>query len=352
MSKLKKVRAVERSIVGKSYTYFTKKRKIILFIAGILVVVAFFFNLMSGSSGMSIQEVFNAIFNPSQVSLRARTIVWDIRLPMAIMGVLVGAALSVSGSVMQTILNNYLASPYTLGVSAGASVGAAIVLVFGVSSLSVLGQFLIPSFAFIFSGISCLGIYFISRKKGFNSNIMVLSGIGMVFFFQAFQSFLQYISSEETLQSIVFWTFGSLLKSNWSNISILAIVFGIIFFIFMKNAWKLTAMKLGDSRAKSMGVNINKIRKTIFILISILTATAVSFVGSIGFVGIIGPHISRMLIGEDQRYFIPLSTLVGAIILSVASGITKIIIPGAVFPIGIITSLIGVPFFFILLLRK
>ena len=160
------------------------------------------------------------------------------------------------------------------------------------------------------------------------------------------------MASAETLQNITFWTFGSLQKADWVNIPILGGVFAVVFIIFMANAWKLTAMRLGDNRAKSMGVNVDKIRKQMFVLISILTATAVAFVGTIGFIGIVGPHIARMILGEDQRYFMPMSAVCGAIILSLASGISKILVPGAIFPIGIITSLIGVPFYLILLLRK
>lgn len=335
-----------------NYISYTKKRAVVLIISACIMVGAFFFNLVTGSSGATVGDIFKTIFNPAGADLRLRAIVMDMRLPVAVIGLLVGAALASAGSVMQTILNNPLASPYTLGVSAGASVGASIVLVLGIGGLSVLGQFLIPAFAFIFSGIACISIYLVSRAKGFSSSILVLAGIGMVFFFQAFQSFLQYLSSAEVLQNIVFWTFGSLTKANWTNVPIIAGVYAVTFILFIKDSWKLTAMRLGDNRARSMGVNVDRLRKKMFILVSILTATTVAFVGSIGFIGIIGPHIARMIVGEDQRFFLPMSAISGAIILSTASAISKIILPGAVFPIGIITSLIGVPFFFMLLLKR
>lgn len=348
---LKQERRVGK-LLTNNYISYTRRKVIILIASAFILVGAVLFNLLTGSSGASVGDIFKTIFDPGSAGIRLKAIVWDMRMPVAIMGILVGASLASAGSIMQTILNNPLASPYTLGVSAGAGVGASIVLVLGVGGLSILGQFLIPAFAFAFSLLACLGIYLVSRAKGFSSSILVLAGIGMVFFFQAFQSFLQYLSSAEVLQNIVFWTFGSLSKSNWTNLSIIAGVFAVTFFLFIKNSWKLTAMRLGDNRARSMGVNVDRLRKEMFILVSILTATTVAFVGSIGFIGIIGPHIARMIVGEDQRFFLPMSAISGAIILSTASAITKIIVPGAIFPIGIITSLIGVPFFFLLLLKR
>lgn len=338
--------------MGSEYRRHTRKRLAILAIAVILLAAAFFFNLLSGSSGISPETLCRTVLDPVEATARTRAIVWDMRMPIAAMGVLVGASLGSAGAVMQTILNNPLASPYTLGVSAGASVGASLVMVLGVSSLSILGSFLIPTAAFLFALLCCLGIYLIATRGEFSSSVMVLAGIGMVFFFQAAQSFLQYIASDEALSNIVFWTFGSLSKANWINIAILSVVLLGVFGTFIASSWKLTAMRLGDSKAQAVGVDVTALRKRMFVLISLLTATAVSFVGSIGFVGIVGPHIARMLIGEDQRFFLPLSALAGALMLSVASALSKIIVPGSVFPIGILTSLVGVPFFFALLLGR
>ncbi len=222
----------------------------------------------------------------------------------------------------------------------------------GLGSIAVFGSYLIPVCAFAFAFLACLGIYFISKIKRFTPDTMVLSGIGMVFFFQAIQSFLQYLASPEALKSIVFWTFGSLGKANWTNIPILATVLAAVFVAIYSKVWQLTAMKLGDEKARSLGIDVERLRMTMFVLISLLTATAVAFVGSIGFIGIVGPHIARILLGEDQRYYLPMSGICGAALLSIASVATKLIVPGAVFPIGILTSMIGVPFFFYLIIRK
>jgi iron complex transport system permease protein len=339
----------EKNFQYKAYVW----KKITLLTAGIIIcIVSFTADVMVGSSNLSLSAVFTSIFNSSNADKLTNVIIWKLRLPTAVMGILVGAALGLSGAVMQTILNNPLASPYTLGISAGAGVGASIALLTGMGSLAVLGSFLVPLSAFVFAFAACLGIYLISRIKRFTSETMVLTGIGMVFFFQAVQSFLQYLASPEALQSIVFWTFGSLEKSNWTNIVIIAAVFFIVFFIVYQHVWMLTAMKLGDEKAKVLGIDVEHLRMVMFLMISLLTATAVAFVGSIGFIGIVGPHIARILLGEDQRYYLPMSSICGAAILSLASVATKLVVPGAVFPIGILTSMIGVPFFFILIIKK
>lgn len=340
---------METKFEYKSYT----GRKILLIILVLLVcLISFLADIVTGTSNLSIKEVLTTIFMKEKADALTRTIVWVHRLPTSIMAILVGMALGLAGAVMQTILNNPLASPYTLGISAGAGVGASIAMLTGLSSLAFLGNFVVPAAAFAFALLACFGIYFISKMKSFTSETMVLTGIGMVFFFQAIQSFLQYVASPEALQGIVFWTFGSLTRADWSNIPILLVVFIAIFIYVYKHSWMLTAMKLGDSKAKTLGVDVEHLRMSMFVAISLLTATAVAFVGSIGFIGIVGPHIARILLGEDQRYYLPMSAVCGAAILSVASVATKLIVPGAVFPIGILTSIIGVPFFFALIIRK
>lgn len=315
-------------------------------------MISFFLDIMIGSSRLTLSQILQTIFCPSEMDKTSRVIVWQMRLPVAIMGIIVGGALGLAGATMQTILNNPLASPYTLGLSAGAGFGASVALVLGFGSMSILSNVMVPLCAFVFSLAACFGIYFISKVKRFTSGIMVLAGIGMVFFFQAGQSFLQYIATPEELTSLVFWTFGSLTKANWTNVTVVAVVFAAIFLFVFSKSWKLTAMSMGDDRAKSMGVDVERLRMQMFIGLSLLTATAVAFVGSIGFVGIVGPHIARILLGEDQRYFLPMSTICGAAILSIASVASKIVVPGAIFPIGILTSLIGVPVFFALIVKK
>jgi iron complex transport system permease protein len=150
----------------------------------------------------------------------------------------------------------------------------------------------------------------------------------------------------------MFWLFGSLHRTDWNNLAILFAVFVICFILIYVNSWKLTAMQLGDDKARALGIRVEKIRMLMFILISLVTATAVAFVGTIGFIGIVGPHIARMLVGEDQRFFIPMSCASGAFILSAAGLASKVVVPGTLFPVGILTALLGVPFFFLLILTR
>lgn len=328
-------------------------RKLMFILIGLLIcAVSFIVDIIVGPASLTLSDVWLALVDPSEVSKNAYVIIWSIRLPTAIMALMVGASLGVAGAGMQTILDNPLSSPYTLGISAGAGFGASLMVVVGASVLDFLGAFMVPFGAFIFAGLTSFFIYSINKIKNFSSETMILAGIGMMFLFQALQSLMQYMASPEALQNIVFWTMGSLAKANWINISIVLIVLVIMLPLMMRESWRLTALKLGDEKASGLGVNVESLRVKVFVFISIITAVAVSFVGTIGFIGIVGPHIARMLVGEDQRYFLPLSAVCGMAILSLASIASKMLIPGAMFPIGIVTAIIGVPFFFSLVLTR
>lgn len=279
------------------------------------------------------------------------TIVWAIRLPTAVMALLVGAALGLTGAIMQTVLNNPLASSYTLGISAGAGFGAALAIVFG-AALPLPEAQAVSLSAFLFSGVACALVYSIGRVRGATSEMLVLAGIACLFFFQALLALLQFVASPEALQQIVFWLFGSLLRSTWPKAGIVTLVLLATVPFLMRLAWPMTAMKLGDERAQSLGVDPAAVRLKGLVIVSLLTGVAVAFVGTIGFIGLVAPHIARLYVGEDQRALLPASALTGAAVLSLASVASKSLIPGAVFPIGIVTSMIGVPFFVWLIVRS
>ena len=328
-------------------------RRIIFIMIGLLIcAVSFITDVIVGPASLTLRDVCLAVMQSPEVSKNADVIIWSIRLPTAVMALLVGASLGIAGAGMQTILDNPLSSPYTLGISAGAGFGASLVVVIGLSSLEFLGEFMVPFGAFVFAGLTSFFIYSINKIKNFSSETMILAGIGMMFLFQALQSLMQYMATPEALQNIVFWTMGSLTKANWLSISIVLVALLVMLPLMMRESWRLTALKLGDEKASGLGVNVENLRVKIFLFISIITAVAVSFVGTIGFIGIVGPHIARMLVGEDQRYFLPLSAVCGMVILSLASIASKMLIPGAMFPIGIVTAIIGVPFFFSLVLTR
>jgi iron complex transport system permease protein len=268
------------------------------------------------------------------------------------MAVVVGAALSVAGAQMQTVLNNPLASPFTLGISAAAGFGASLALVLGVSLVPTLTSFIVPVNAFIMAVAAAMLIHVLSHRKGVTTETIVLLGIALVFTFNALQAFLQYLASEQALAAVVFWTMGSLGKATWGKLAITSVVVALMLPLFARRAWQLTALRLGDDKARSLGINVYRLRLETLLAISLLAAVPVAFVGTIGFIGLVGPHIARILIGEDQRFFLPASAITGALMLSATSVVSKSIVPGIIFPIGVITALVGVPFFFALILTS
>ncbi|WP_445679418.1 FecCD family ABC transporter permease [Radicibacter daui] len=323
----------------------------ILVLAGLTValVLSVCVDLALGPARYTLAQVISALTDPAAVSDQLRVVIWDIRLPIALIAVTVGASLSTAGAQMQTILANPLASPFTLGISAAASFGAALALVAGVALFPGAVQYAVPVNAFLMAVAASLFIYFASTLRGVSVQTIVLLGIALVFTFNAALSLLEYLASEQALAAVVFWTMGSLTKATWDKVAITALILVLTLPLFMKDAWALTALRLGDEKAESMGVNVRALRLKTLLLISLLAAIPVSFVGTIGFVGLVGPHIARMCVGEDQRFFLPCSVICGALLLSVTSVVSKVLIPGAILPIGVITALVGVPFFFALI---
>lgn len=333
------------------YRALTRRKLAILAVMVAALFLSFAVDLAWGPARYGLGEVVQALVSPASVSDQLRTVVWDIRMPVAVMAIIVGAALSVAGAQMQTILANPLASPFTLGISAAASFGAALAIV-SLPLLPVAAGIAVPVNAFVMALIATLFIHFISQARGVTVQTVVLLGIALVFTFNAALAFVQYLATEQALSTVVFWTMGSLTKATWPKIWATLAVLVIALPLFARNAWALTAIRLGEDKAASFGVNVRYIRLETMLLVSLLAAVPVSFVGTIGFVGLVGPHIARMILGEDQRFFLPGSVLSGALLLSLTSIVSKSIIPGVVFPIGIITALVGVPFFFSLILSN
>ena len=281
----------------------------------------------------------------------AATVVWAIRLPAVLTALLVGMGLGIAGLEMQTILGNPLASPFTLGFSAAAGLGAALAIMFG-ALVPMPGWLLAPAAAFAATLLACGLLYVIARSRGAAPETLVLGGIAILFMFQACQSLLQYLAAPEVLQQIVFWLFGSLLKATWTGTAVVAatLLFAVPFLV--RDAWRLTALRLGDEHARSLGVEVDALRRRTFVLVALVTAAAVAFVGTIGFVGLVAPHAARALVGEDQRALLPLSALTGGAVLSGSSVLAKLVGGGAAVPVGIVTALVGVPVLFALVMRR
>ncbi|GGO77067.1 iron ABC transporter permease [Marinobacterium nitratireducens] len=331
-----------------------QRRTWILLALFCVLVASFVMDIATGPSMLGVEEVVNVLLRlvgvPVGVQPTSEVIVISLRLPIALMALIVGGVLGVGGAEMQTLLNNPMASPYTLGMAAAAGFGAALMLYAGSFGLSA--QLAVPVGAFVCCMLSAGLLFGLAMMRHITSGQLILAGIALLFLFQSLLSLVQFVSSPELSQQILFWLFGSLTKATWTNVGITASVTLVCMTLLMRDAWKLTALRLGESRAKSLGVNVARLRLRILVIVALMTATVTSFVGIIGFIGIVAPNIARMLVGEDQRYFLPLSFLVGAFLLSSASVLSKSIVPGALFPIGIVTAIIGVPFFFWMIIGK
>lgn len=309
-------------------------------------------DLLTGPSDITIADALRGLFVRDQANETVAVIIWNVRLPYALMALLVGASLSLAGAEMQTTLNNPLASPFTLGMSSAAIFGAALGIVLNLGIPGVPPDWIVPANAFVFAFASVLLLQAVARWRDAGSETLVLFGIALFFTFNALLSIAQFVASEQALQQLVFWTMGSLARANWERLAVVAVVLAVVAPFSFAASWQLTALRLGEERAHSFGVDVARVRLASLIRISLLTATGVSFVGTIAFVGLVGPHIARMITGEDHRFFLPASAVTGALVLSLSSVVSKSVIPGVLIPIGLITALIGVPFFVALLLSR
>lgn len=326
------------------------RRLTLLLVSAIVLAFCVVTDIAWGPSNQSLMTVASTIVNPAGASAQLNVIVWDLRLPIALMALLIGAMLGVAGAEMQTILNNPLADPFTLGISSAASFGAALAIVFQINLIPLAGPFLVTANAFILALSTSFILYAFTRMRGVTAETMVLVGIAMMFTFNALLSLMQYAASEIQLAQIVFWMMGSLARATWIKVGVCTAMLAVAIPFFISRNWALTALRMGDDKAASLGVNVKRLRIETLVAISLLSATAVSFVGTVAFVGLVGPHIARLVVGEDQRYFLPFSALAGGLIMSLTSILSKTINPGVIYPIGMITSLIGIPFFVSLIL--
>jgi iron complex transport system permease protein len=327
-----------------------RRRGWILIVLAFVVIAAFCADVVTGPSSLTALQTLQGILSPETLSRPMAVVIWDVRLAYAVMALLVGMALALAGAEMQTILDNPLASPFTLGVSSAAALGAAFAIVLGFGLPMVPQSWLIPVNAFLFAVGSIAAIQFLSQLRGSGAETIVLFGIAIMFAANAGIALLQFTASSQTLQQLVFWMLGGLTRTDWSRITILGVVLVLIAPFSARAASRLNALRFGEDRARTFGVDVDRLRLTSLLRISILTATAVSFVGTIAFVGLVGPHMARLLVGEDHRYFLPASALAGALVMSAASIASKLVVPGVIVPVGVVTSIVGVPVFVLLIL--
>jgi iron complex transport system permease protein len=295
-----------------------------------VTVIKIIFAKLSGQSNLL--EGVDSIFP---------VVVMDVRLPRILSAAIVGAGLAISGVVFQGILLNPLADPYTLGVSAGAAFGASLAILF---NIGMMGSYSVPLFAFVGAVVTLLFVVYLSSSSGgLSSNNLILSGIIVAAILSAGISFLKYVADEQ-VAVIIFWLMGSFGSKTWTDVGLTSLFIFIGFLAFIYFARDMNLLSLGNRTASSLGVDTRKV--TIFLLVtaSLVAAICVSVSGIIGFVGLLVPHMMRLLTGPDNRRLIPMSLLAGAILLLIADTITRAVLPSEI-PIGVLTALIGGPFF-------
>ena len=288
---------------------------------------------------------------PSQI----QSIIMDIRLPRLILALLVGAVLAILGAVMQGLFRNPLADPSLIGVSGGASVGASIVIVAaGGAMLSPLaGLSMVALGAFIGGVITTLVVYRVATSSlGTSVTTMLLAGIAIGAIAGAFNSLLSYFSDNQMLRQISVWQMGNLGGANWQKASLMAAVSLIIFSLLPSHAKSLNAFLLGESEARHLGIDVQRIKRQLIFLTALGVGVSVALAGLIGFVGLVIPHMVRLLIGPDHRALLPASALAGASLLLIADSIARVVVLPAELPTGILTALLGAPFFVMLLLKQ
>lgn len=277
-------------------------------------------------------------------------VIWQIRMPLILGAVIAGFGLGVCGCVMQAALKNPIASPFTLGISTGAQFGISIGAVLGITILG--GPYFLVGNAFLCALLCSGAIIALSSLKGASSETLILAGVAITYLFSSANQLLSYIATDEQRDLMSLWGMGSLADLNWMSISFLLGVTAICIPLLYSRAWDLNLMTVGDDSARSMGVDAKTLRIFVMIVSSLLVASIVAFVGVIGFIGLVAPHIGRMILGSDHRYLILASGGIGAALLLIANAIAMNLLGGGVvIPTGIIMSIIGVPFFMYLILR-
>ena len=346
--------AKQNQLLGTSVFIVTLAGLLGLLVFSVLAAITF------GNADISIREVYNVIFyelfhveNLSDyASGPIHDVVWLIRFPRVLLGLAVGMGLSVCGAVMQAVVKNPLADPYVLGISSGASLGATFAIILGIGT--IFGGNFVGITAFLGAMATSFGVLFIANIGGrANAGKLILAGMAVSAVCSAFSNFILYLAhNKNATQEVVNWTMGTLANTSWTEIRIILPIIIIGTLIFWTQFRNLNLMLLGDETAITLGTDLHKARTFYMILSSLLVGFAVYSAGMIGFVGLIIPHVIRMLFGTDHKRLIPLSALLGAVFLIWADVACRIILKNSEMPIGTLISIIGAPAFIYLMVRR
>jgi len=345
--------------VSPEYRRYIGRKSLFIVFLGLLVAVLIVVGVAVGAATLRLADVGRTLLGAS-LSPQTDAIIWRIRLPQALAAVIGGAALAAAGAVMQSVLRNPLGSPFTLGISHAAAFGAALaVMLLGsgrmsstvVGAVTLSNPYLTTASAFIFCMITAWVIVGISRIRGATPEIMVLTGVALSALFSAGIMFLQFFAADVQLAAMVFWTFGDAARASWTEIAILALVTLASAIFFFSKRWDYNAIDAGDETAKGLGVRVERVRMQAMLVSSLLTAVTVAFLGVIGFVGLVCPHIVRRLIGGDHRFLLPATLLTGSALLLASDTIARIVLAPHVLPVSVLTAFTGAPVFIYLILR-
>ena len=347
----------QMELLKKEYFSINNRKRLLLAGLAALVFLAILWSLNVGPSAVDLKTVGKVLWDkivPGDSVTRAeRVIVLNIRLPRICASILVGILLANAGLLMQGVFQNPLVSPYTLGVSNGASFGASlgIILASGMSSVAAANN-VVSILAFVFAALTMYLVQLIGKIARDSTKNLLLAGVAVSYLFASLVSFVKYTVDEKDLPALVFWQMGSVSDVSWNKILILLAVTVVGLLVMTIFSWDLNVIATGEESAVSLGVNYKRLRRIAFFLSTLMTGVAVAFAGTIGFVGMVAPHVARMIVGNDYRYTIPTASLCGALLLLIADSLSRMLVATVSLPIGVITSMIGVPFFIWLIVRK
>lgn len=346
--------------ISGPYTAYIGRKTFFLLNLALLTTMLLVMAVALGAVRIPAWEVISALLGLGEDG-RYTVIIRSIRLPHALAALLAGAGLAVAGAAMQSILRNPLGSPFTLGISQAGAFGAAFsVMLLGsgtmqstqVGAVSIINPSLTTLCAFLACMVTSLIIIAIARLRGASPEVMVLSGVALGSLFAAGTMFLQYFADDVQLAAMVFWTFGDVGRAGWPEVRFMAvIVIGTLGFFFL-NRWNYNAIDAGDETARGLGVRVELVRLTGMAAASLVTAVIVSFLGIIGFLGLVCPHIVRRIIGDDHRFLLPASAMTGACLLLAADIAARMLFAPRVLPVAILTAFFGAPTFLYLLIRR
>jgi iron complex transport system permease protein len=338
-----------------------KGRKVLVILSvciALLITIVISVSLGAGSPGFfeAAKVVLSRLFpflgiDPgSQIT---QTIILEIRLSRIVLAVVAGAGLAASGAAMQGVLRNPLVSPYILGISSAAGFGAALAIGLGIGVVTQYSAYIVVANAFIFSILAMLMVYGVARLRGITPESVILAGVAVGYLFSAMLSLIQFVAPEHVaVRAVVFWLLGGLSSATWESILMILPIVLVATVLMMKKSWDINVMSLGEEVATSLGVNSRQVLVICMALGTLATASIISFTGVIGFICLVSPHIARMMIGSDHRFLIPCSLVMGALLLLCSDTLARLVLMPSEVPVGIVTSLMGVPFLLYLLLSR